>query len=211
MEADEMQPFGRKLIMRALDFFFAVVGLFFPLSGQLAIAATRYVDASVSESGDGESWETAFKTIQEGIDAASDGDTVIVAEGIYYESIRFEGKNIVVCSTDPVDAGVVAGTVIDGNQSGAVVSFAGTEKETCTLSGFTIRNGRAAEGGGVCGGTWALRTRATIRDNAITGTQLQANGLAVAGLLIATGPSRTTGSSEIPRRALAAGFSAATA
>ena len=30
-----------------------------------------YVDASVSESGDGTSWETAFKTIQEGVNAAT--------------------------------------------------------------------------------------------------------------------------------------------
>lgn len=48
-------------------------------------AATWYVKWDVS-SGDGTSWGTAFDTIVEGIDAASDGDTVLVADGIYVGS-----------------------------------------------------------------------------------------------------------------------------
>jgi len=51
-------------------------------------AATWYVDASVSESGDGKSWATAFQKIQDGVDAASHADTVTVAEGTYVENIR---------------------------------------------------------------------------------------------------------------------------
>ena len=133
-------------------------------------AATWYVDCSVSVPGDGTSWESAFKTIQEGIDAASQGETVIVALGTYVENIHFLYKNITLRSVNPLDSNIVASTIIDGSQSGCVVTFSGTENETCTLSGFTIRNGEAlAEGGGVCGQAGYLRyTHATIENNVIT-------------------------------------------
>ncbi|NQT83142.1 right-handed parallel beta-helix repeat-containing protein, partial [bacterium] len=132
----------------------------------IASGGTLYVDASVGVPGNGSSWETAFQTIQEGIDAASEGDTVIVAEGIYVERVHFNGKNIVLRSTDPLEASVVDSTIIDGNYSYPVVTFSGTEGETCVLSGFTIRNG--GNGGGICGGDSENRARATIQNNAIT-------------------------------------------
>ena len=123
-----------------------VFSAFFSASG-----VTWHVDGSVPASGDGSSWETAFKTIQEGIDASSDGDTVIVGVGTYVENIHFNGRNITLTSTDPLDSTVVANTIIDGNQAGSVVTFSGTEGETCVLSGFTIQNGKAWWGGGISG------------------------------------------------------------
>jgi len=131
-----------------------------------AVGTTWYVDDSVPASGTGDSWQTAFKTIQEGIDASADGDTVSVAEGIYVEAIQFNGKNVTLRSTNPLDADIVGKTIIDGNHSYPVVTFSGTEDETCVLSGFTIRNG--GNGGGICGGDLENHTRATIQNNAIT-------------------------------------------
>ncbi len=136
-------------------------------------AATWYVDYSVSASGDGTSWETAIKEIQEGIDKATHGDTVIVAEGTYVENVKFNGKNIVLTSTDPLDPTVVAKTIIDGNQAGSVVTFSGTENGTCALLGFTIQNGYLLPSwddppiGGICGGTPDSHTHATIMSNRI--------------------------------------------
>ena len=132
-----------------------------------ASAASLYVDGSDSSSGDGTSWETALKTIQEGIDKAVEGDTVIVAEGSYVENIQLKGKNIVLTSTDPLNPTVVAHTIIDGNQENPVVIFTGTEDETCLVAGFTLRNGRGLDwryGGGIYGSG----THATIRHNIIT-------------------------------------------
>jgi len=136
---------------------------------QWTFAETWYVDHSVASSGDGKSRQTAFKTIQEGIDAASNGDTVIVAEGTYLESIGLKGKNITLTSTDPLAPSVVANTVIDGNKLGSVVTFSGREDETCVLSGFTVRNGKGQYGGGVCGAPpLYMPSRATIQNNIIS-------------------------------------------
>jgi len=137
---------------------------------------TWYVDGSVSASGDGKTWETAFQTIQEGITAASHGDEVVVAQGIYVENVAFNGKNIVLRGTDPPDAAVVENTIIDGDQAGPVVTFSGSENETCVLSGFTIRNGSAPYGGGVLGGDWNNRTLTTIENNIISGNHADGDG-----------------------------------
>jgi len=145
------------------------IGIMFIASFPAAVTGTTwYVDVSVATSGGGSSPETAFKSIQEGINAASNGDTVIVAEGTYVENIHFKGENIVLCSPDPLDPGVVSNTVIDGNKAGSVITFVGTEDETCVLSGFTVRNGKADFGGGICGRTQDDQTRATIERNVIT-------------------------------------------
>ena len=158
-------------------------GVVFKTSGESAWPLGTpqwYVDDSVAESGDGASWETAFETIQEGINAASEGDTVVVAEGAYLENISFNGRNIVLTSTDPSDPDVVANTVIDGAQAGPVVTFQGTEDETCRLSGFTIRNGRADYGAGITGGKGGLSTRATIERNQIRDNSASIHGGALA-------------------------------
>ena len=83
-----------------------------------------------------------YPTIQEGIDASTDGDTVIVAPGLYYERINFNGKNIVLTSTDPNDSRVVGYTIINGGgEEGSVVTFENYEGPNTTLTGFTITGG----------------------------------------------------------------------
>ncbi|MDP2896195.1 MAG: right-handed parallel beta-helix repeat-containing protein [bacterium] len=136
-------------------------------------AATWYVDGAAAESGDGTSWATAFRKIPEGIEAASEADTVIVAEGAYKGCVWFRGPNITVRSRDPLDPAVVASTVLDG----CGVDFSGLEDDTCVLSGFTIRNATSPDtypfaGGGIYG----RGTRATISHNVITGNEALESG-----------------------------------
>jgi len=103
---------------------------------------TWHVSADGSDDNDG-SEENPFATIQHGIDLSSDGDTVLVASGTYVENINYNGKNIVVQGEDRET------TIIDGNQSGSVVTFENGEDSTAVLSGFTITNGSTNYGGGI--------------------------------------------------------------
>ncbi len=71
----------------------------------------------------------------------------------------------------------MSSTVVYGGQSAPVVTFAGTEDETSVLSGFTIRGGKAAYGGGgICGGEQYVHAHATIENNAITGNSAEWSG-----------------------------------
>jgi len=90
-----------------------------------------------------------FNNIQAAINNTNNGDTIIVADGTYYENINFKGKNIVLRSTNPNDPNIVATTIIDGFQSGSVVTFENCEDANCVLNGFTITNGNASNGGGI--------------------------------------------------------------
>src|SRR5205814_7634056 len=78
----------------------------------------------------------AQPTIQAGINAASNGDTVLVAPGTYYENINFMGKGITVTSS-----GGPSVTTINGGAAGSVVMFRTNEGRNSVLSGFTITSG----------------------------------------------------------------------
>jgi hypothetical protein len=87
-------------------------------------------------------------TIQAGINAAVDGDTVLVADGTYTENINYLGKAITVASHYLVDGDTahIDSTIIDGSQpsnpdSGSVVYFISGEDTTSVLTGFTITGG----------------------------------------------------------------------
>ncbi|MBC8192505.1 MAG: T9SS type A sorting domain-containing protein [Candidatus Marinimicrobia bacterium] len=76
-----------------------------------------------------------FGTIQEQIDAAVEGEIVLVYPGTYVENINFNGKNITLRSTYGPEV-----TIIDGNANGSTVTFASGET-SAVLNGFTITGG----------------------------------------------------------------------
>ncbi len=86
--------------------------------------------------------------IQAGINAAVNGDTVLVSDGTYLENINFRGRAITVASHFLMDGDTahVSNTTIDGSQpshpdSGSVVLFVSGEDTTSVLCGFTITGG----------------------------------------------------------------------
>ena len=102
--------------------------------------------------GDG-SEENPFATIQTGIDAASDGDTVLVHNGQYIENIIFDNsqtdKNIVIGSLFLIDQDTshIGATILDGGNSSRVFDIIRADTTT-HITGFTITNGNGGGWGG---------------------------------------------------------------
>ena len=89
-----------------------------------------------------------YPTIQAGIDAASDGDIVLVSPGTYAENIDFAGKAIVVISEHGPENTTIDG---GGKYSGTTgVKFHSGEDYGSVIEGFTITNCERA----VCFGVW---------------------------------------------------------
>lgn len=136
-----------------------------------------------------------YSTIQSGIDAAKDGDLVIVSEGTFYENIRYRGKKITVASQFIIDGDTshISRTIIDGSQStdpdsGSVVYFVSGEDTNSVLCGLTITGGTGTnsmhgayspatndrEGGGIYATSGARIVHNIITQNTIS--QTTANG-----------------------------------
>ena len=91
------------------------------------------------------------RRIQQAIDVASDGDTVLVAPGIYREQLRLEGKQITLASQFLVSRAIreIERTVLDGSVSGkakstrgnTLITVAGDVGAGTRIVGFTIKNG----------------------------------------------------------------------
>ncbi|MFH1614708.1 MAG: hypothetical protein ABIG61_06465 [Planctomycetota bacterium] len=114
--------------------------------------------------------EHPFDAIQEAIDWAYNGETVIVLEGTYTgtgnQNIDFLGKAITVRSTDPSAPCVVEATIIDCELSGRGFYFHSGENNDSLVSGLTILNGYASNGGGIyCSGSAPTISHCIIKNN----------------------------------------------
>ena len=59
-----------------------------------------------------------YPSIQAGIDASTEGDTVLVADSSYFENISFKGKAITLAShyLIDLDSSHISNTIIDGSK-----------------------------------------------------------------------------------------------
>jgi hypothetical protein len=145
-------------------------------------------------------------TIQSGIDAASEGDTVLVANGIYYENIDFKGKAITVASEFLLDGDPshISRTMIDGSQftdplKASTVTILDVLDNEFLLAGFTIMGGEGSafmleDGIGSFGGGGILMisSSGTIRNNIIEKNIIEsAEGRGFSAVAIGPGNSDT--------------------
>ena len=105
---------------------------------------TRAVEGIITVGPGGPAGGYDFGTIQEGIDAAFEGEEVVVVEGTYVgignRNLNFGGKAITVRSTDPDDPDVVAATVVNCDYKGRGFYFGNNEDANSVLAGLTIKN-----------------------------------------------------------------------
>ncbi len=156
--------------MRSVVLSVVIIAELFWTTGYCA-AKTLYVDVNGPNDPGVGSYEDPYRRIQDAIDLVDSNVMVIVAEGRYYENIRIDTNNIVLTSTDPNDPDVVAKTIIDGDGMDSAVTFVGIDCYEAVLSGFTITNGYANYGGGICclDNSKPVITNCTVVGNAATG------------------------------------------
>ena len=165
-----------------------------------------HVDESAAPGGDGASWATAYKYLQDGLtDAATSGKSIAVAEGTYYPD-EDEGGNVTggarAETFDLINGVSIVGgyqtggtgvrnvdtyiTTLSGNIGSAgtdtdnsyhVVTGSGTEPNA-VLDGFTITAGNA-DGGGLNdrgGGMWNYFGSPTVTSCAFSGNSADFGG-----------------------------------
>jgi len=105
-------------------------------------------DPTISDPLEDGSAEHPYDAIQEGIDAAVDGDTVLVLDGRYTgdgnRDIDFGGRQITVRSENGPDT-----CIIDCEHAGRGFYFHTGETADAAVEGITIMNGSTYDGGGV--------------------------------------------------------------
>ncbi len=140
------------------------------ICGPIVAAQTVYhVDGDAPPGGDGASWATAYDALPPALVAAAPGDQIWVAAGTYVGNFTlalgvghyggFAGTETEVSQRD----WSANETILDGDQSGSVVTGPVGATEVTRIDGFTITGGDAGDGGGL----YLFDSSPTIANNRI--------------------------------------------
>ena len=108
-----------------------------------------------------------FETVQQALDFACDGDTILISPGLYVENVNLTKDNIVLSGYAPelpIDS-VASQVRIDGNGNGVALYCSG---EHSVIRNLTIQNGLSSYGAGLFfdyGSNHSRVEGCVIRDN----------------------------------------------
>ena len=119
-----------------------------------------------------------YTSINDAIDAASDGDVIQLSSQTYYEGVEIntEGKAITISGTTDADGNSTS--ILDGNNSHRVLICQTGEGADTVFENLVVRNGFADNGGGMRNGG----SRPTLTNCTFTGNVAQQYGGGVQGL-----------------------------
>lgn len=86
-----------------------------------------------------------YATVQKAIDAAKDGNVIVLAPGVYEGSVTISRKSVMLRSENPKDQAIIASTVIDAKGNGPAISL---EDTSSIVWGITVRGGYTTNKGG---------------------------------------------------------------
>lgn len=141
-------------------------------------SAVIHVSTTGNNANDGLSWNQAKLTVQAGLNAAASGDEVWVAAGIYVERVTLKSGvalygGFIGSETERDQRDWSANTtVLDGDESGSVVTSPSGATTDTRVDGFTIQNGTAYSGGGI----YCYRSSPTVANNTVRHNTASVNG-----------------------------------
>ena len=119
--------------------------------------------------------QEALTTLQAAIDAANDGDTIVVRDGTYTgpgnRDVDFNGKAVHLMSENGPQS-----CIIDAEGAGRCFAFTRGESSTSVLQGFTIRGGYGSGAGIYCFGSSPTIINNVIVKNLALSTDEDENG-----------------------------------